>query len=38
MTLSAWARGRLIGDRLPAFELALGVREGSFKYASCPRP
>lgn len=37
MTLSAWARGRLIGDRLPAFELALGVREGSFKYASLPQ-
>lgn len=37
MTLSAWAKGRLIGDRLPAFELALGVCDGSFKYASLPQ-
>lgn len=37
MTLSAWAKGRLAGDSLPAFELVLGVKEGSFKYASLPQ-
>lgn len=37
MTFTAWAKGRMIGDRLPAFELALGVKEGSFKYASLPQ-
>jgi len=37
LTLAAWAKGRMAGNRLPAFELTLGVREGSFKYASLPK-
>lgn len=37
MTFSAWAKGRMAGGRLPAFELALGVKDGSFKYASLPK-
>jgi len=37
LTLGAWAKGVLAGDRLPAFEAALTVRDGSFKYASLPK-
>lgn len=37
LSLAAWAKGRLEGDRMPAFALELGVREGSFKYASLPQ-
>ena len=36
LTLDAWAKGVLAGDRLPAFETTLAVRDGSFKYASLP--
>ncbi len=37
LTLSAWANGRWIGEQLPAFDLQLGVRDGSFKYAMLPK-
>lgn len=37
LTLEAWAKGVLAGDRLPAFEAALAVRDGSFKYAALPK-
>ena len=37
LTLGAWAKGVLAGDRLPAFEATLAVRDGSFKYASLPK-
>jgi len=37
LTLGAWAKGVLAGDRMPAFEAALAVRDGSFKYASLPK-
>ena len=37
LTLAAWAKGVLAGDRLPAFEATLAVRDGSFKYASLPK-
>ena len=37
LTLDAWAKGVLAGDRLPAFETTLAVRDGSFKYASLPK-
>jgi len=37
MNLSAWAKGRLAQGRMPAFELVLGVKDGSFKYASLPQ-
>lgn len=37
LNLTAWAKGLLAGDRLPAFELALGVEDGRFKYASLPQ-
>ena len=37
MTLAAWVRGEMKGERLPAFNLALKVADGSFKYASLPQ-
>ena len=37
LTLDEWAKGVLAGDRLPAFETTLAVRDGSFKYASLPK-
>ncbi len=37
LSLSAWARGRMSGGRVPAFELKLGVKEGGFQYASLPK-
>ncbi len=37
LTLSAWAKGRMAGEELPAFDLQLGVRDGSFKYAMLPK-
>lgn len=37
LTLGAWAKGRLAGDRLPAFGLELGIKEGSFKYSALPQ-
>lgn len=36
LTLSAWAKGRLSGGRVPAFEALLGVNGGSFQYSSLP--
>lgn len=36
LSLSAWARGTLRGDRLPAFEARLGVSDGTVRYASLP--
>lgn len=37
LSLSAWVKGRMQGDRLPAFEFKLGVGNGSFRYASLPK-
>lgn len=37
LTLEAWAKGEMVGDRLPAFDLRLGVNDGSFKYAMLPQ-
>ena len=37
MTLAAWVKGTMQGDRLPAFNVALKVSDGSFKYASLPQ-
>ena len=37
LTLEAWAKGEMAGDLLPAFEVSLAVRDGSFRYASLPR-
>ena len=37
MTLAAWVKGEMKGDRLPAFNVALKVSDGSFKYASLPQ-
>lgn len=37
LTLGAWAKGKMVGDRLPAFGLTLGVKEGSFKYSALPQ-
>lgn len=37
LTLGAWAKGVMAGDRMPAFEATLQVRDGSFKYASLPK-
>lgn len=37
LTLAASAKGLLSGDQLPAFDLQLGVKNGSFKYASLPK-
>lgn len=36
LSLSAWIRGRLTKDSVPAFELGVGVKEGRFQYASLP--
>ena len=36
LSLGAWAKGKMEGDNLPAFELALKVADGSFKYAALP--
>lgn len=37
LDLSLWARGRMQGSQLPAFELKTSVRNGSFQYASLPK-
>ena len=36
LSLSAWARGTLAGERLPAFGVSLGVSDGTLRYASLP--
>lgn len=36
MSLSAWTRGTLAGERLPAFEVRLAVSDGTLRYASLP--
>lgn len=36
LSLAAWARGMLRDDRLPAFEVRLGVSDGTVRYASLP--
>lgn len=37
LSLSAWARGRMAGNTVPAFEVKLGVKEGGFQYSSLPK-
>lgn len=37
LTLGAWAKGRLVGEQMPAFGVELGVKEGSFKYSALPQ-
>lgn len=37
LSLDAWVKGELAGDVLPAFRVALDVRDGRFKYADLPQ-
>lgn len=37
LQLSLWARGEMREAQLPAFELKLGVADGSFQYSSLPK-
>ncbi len=37
LSLDAWVKGELAGDLLPAFRVALDVRDGRFKYADLPQ-
>lgn len=37
LALSLWARGKMQGAVLPAFELKADVRNGSFQYSSLPK-
>lgn len=37
MGFTAWAKGEMRDGRMPAFEVALDVRDGSFKYARLPQ-
>ncbi|MEG2366386.1 MAG: AsmA-like C-terminal region-containing protein [Alistipes sp.] len=37
LSLSAWVKGKLRGSLLPAFEVTLGVRDGSFRFPSLPK-
>lgn len=37
MTLAAAVAGEMKGDRMPSFDVKLGVRDGSFRYASLPQ-
>ncbi len=37
VALGGWAKGRLEGERLPAFELQLSVDEGSLRYPDLPQ-
>ena len=34
--LTAYAKGKMQGDNVPAFDLTLDIKEGSFKYPSLP--
>ena len=36
LSLGAWAKGEMKGDKLPSFELSLNVADGRFKYAALP--
>ena len=37
LTLAAWVKGEMKGDRLPAFNLKLDVANGNFKYEALPK-
>lgn len=37
LSLDAWVKGELVGEQLPAFRMALDVKDGSFKYARLPQ-
>lgn len=37
LSLDAWVKGELVGENLPAFRMALDVKDGSFKYAGLPQ-
>ena len=37
LTLGAWVKGEMKGDKLPAFDLKLEVANGSFKYEALPK-
>lgn len=37
LSLAAWARGRMTGNAMPAFEVKLGVKGGGFQYSSLPK-
>ena len=37
LSMSLWARGDLTDTTLPAFEVKIGVENGSFQYASLPK-
>ena len=36
LSIEAWAKGLFIGDTLPSFNLAIGVKDGKFKYEMLP--
>ncbi len=37
LSLDAWVKGELVGEQLPAFRMALDVKDGSFKYSGLPQ-
>ncbi len=37
LDMAAWAKGEMRGSQLPAFELKVGVNNGSFQYAALPK-
>ena len=37
LSLGAWVKGEMRGDKLPAFNLKMDVANGSFKYADLPK-
>lgn len=37
LSLDAWVKGEMVGEQLPAFRMALDVKDGSFKYAGLPQ-
>lgn len=37
VVLTAWAKGRMAGDNLPAFEASLQVTDGQFRYPALPK-
>ncbi len=37
LSLDAWVKGELVGEQLPAFRMALDVKDGRFKYSGLPQ-
>lgn len=36
LEFTAWVKGQMRGSSMPSFEVSLGLRDGSFRYASLP--